>query len=84
MLILEGVVQRDNPGVIRHGQHIALRPHVPHLILAHHGLFDHGLHCVHFPVGLLLDEADLREGGREGGVNEISVSYFGSCAPWLP
>jgi len=67
MLILEGVVQRDNPGVICDSQDVSFGAHVPYLVLADHGLLDHALHGVHFPIGLLLDEAHLgREGRREG------------------
>eukprot|EP00968_Pinguiococcus_pyrenoidosus_P006115 scaffold407_cov251-Pinguiococcus_pyrenoidosus.AAC.4 len=72
-LILEGVLQAHDPGIVRFRQDVSLGADVSDLILHHHGLLDHALERVDLLGVLLAHEADLSEGaapdhhqGREG------------------
>jgi len=72
LLILEGIVQRDNPWIIRNGQNVSLRPHMPYLVLPDHGFLNHGLHSVYLAVGLLFHQVNLqRIGGKKEWITSL-------------
>jgi hypothetical protein len=83
LVVLEGVVQRDDPGVVGHGEHVPLRADVADLVLADHGLLDHGLERVHLAVGLLLHEPHLPERPPPDDHQGIEV-LGGETPPLLP
>src|SRR6056297_2186140 len=72
VVILEGIMQGDNPWIVRHRQHVALGPDVAHLVFPDHGLLDHGFHCVDFSVRPFSDKTDLPE-RVPGNAGEVRV-----------